>query len=296
MIRRHLLLLALLVSCLACASCDRREPRKNNIIAPPKYPKRIVSLAPSVTETLFALGLDKEIVGVTQYCKYPPAARKIKKVGGLYDLNYEAVVELQPDLVILSGLFSGGADELEKLGLKTLIVPYNTVGDVLDSTIKIGRAVGRTKEAEILAKSIKKEIDSARAKRRVGKPPRVLIVVDRTPGSMQGFFVVGSNNFLDELLEIAGGKNIFGSAAVGYPQPSLEEIISRNPEIIIETRIGENLSDRDSKPIAEEWKTLGDIDAVKNGRVYIWTDYFLTVPGPRIGSIARNFRKVIDDR
>lgn len=284
------------VSCLACVSCDTRNPRKNNLLTPPKYPKRIVSLAPSVTETLFALGLDREIVGVTRYCKYPPEAGKRKKVGGLYDLNYEAVVELHPDLVIMTGLFSDGAVQLDKLGLNILIVPYDTVGDVLDSTIKIGKATGRTEEAEKLAASIKKELAAARASRPGGTPPRVMIVVDRNPGNLQGLFVAGGKNFLNELLKIAGGKNIFADAAVGYPQPSLEEIISRNPEIIIETRIGGKLSEKDKKRTAEEWNALGNIDAVKNGRIYIWTDYFLTVPGPRIGSIAGKFRKVIDER
>ncbi len=114
---------------------------------------------------------------------------------------------------------------------------------------------------------------------------RVMLVVGRSPGSVQGMYVAGGHTFLNEIIEAAGGSNIFADTT-DYPQPNLEDVIRRNPQVIIEIRTGVTYTPEEKKKIVSEWSELGNVDAVKNRRIYFWTDDYLTIPGPRVVSIV----------
>lgn len=288
--RAFVVLLALLTATTGCArkpaAGDARKSAADS-------PQRIVSLAPSITEVLFAMGLEDRVVGVTTFCNYPPAAKKKTRVGGYSDLSYETVLSLSPDLVVLLPFHEDAVDKLGDMNLEMLIVDTDTIEKIVDSVRRIGTATGKTREADKLIGEIRDSISRAKAEKPAAPPPRTLIVVERNPGTMQGIYVVGKSNFITELLEIAGGTNIFTDIKESYPEPGMEEMIARNPQVIIEMRIGENLKPADVERIKKEWSALGDVDAVKNGRIHVWTESYLSIPGPRIIKILEKLKRAV---
>ncbi|HOX28035.1 MAG TPA: ABC transporter substrate-binding protein [bacterium] len=289
--------IAVFVLCAALLGCAGRGNKHALPEAAGHHPRRIVSLAPTITETLFAIGLDREIAGVTDYCNYPPEARKKPRTGGLVDQNFETIIDLKPDLVIAMPCHAQTVSRLEELGIKTLTIKNETIGDLLGSMLIIGKATGKERQAEKLVKTLRGEIEAVRAAHAGtrGKKPRVLIVVGRNPGTLQSIFVAGRNTFFNQLLTISGGENVFGDSKKKYIQPSLEEIVLRNPDIIIESRVGKNFSLRELRQIKNEWNGLGDVAAVKNNRVYIWTEDYAAVPGPRIILLLNKLNMVVNE-
>ncbi len=259
-----------------------------------KRPVRIVSLAPTITEILFAIGLDSKIVGVTAFCNYPPKAKTKTRTGGLIDQNFETILALKPDLVIAMPCHSGTVSKLRGLGVNTLTIRNETVNDLLDAIARIGKATGRAAAAEKLADKLRSDLRAVHVSLPDSERPRVMLVVGRNPGTLQSIYVSGKNTFFNELLETAGGTNIFGDIEMKYPQPSLEEIVSRNPQIIIESIVGAKSTPKNISRIAAEWNALGDVDAVKNHRIYIWTEDYVSIPGPRLPLLLEKFRQALN--
>ncbi|HOO55912.1 MAG TPA: helical backbone metal receptor [bacterium] len=295
--RKYFLCILLLSSLLtvvfwatSCSNADKTIEAKTHTAGP----ERIVSLAPSVTEILFSIGAGDKIVGVTRYCKYPPETDSITKVGGLLDLNYETLIELDPDLAIITDTSLEAKNNLEKLNINVLAVPNETIGDLLVSIEKIGMATGKIDEARSLSENISSSISEAEiAARDIVRKKKVMIVVDRNPGSIQSIFVAGKHTFFSELLEAAGAINVFDDSNIKYPEPSLEEIILRNPDIIIETRIGYTGA---GEALIREWDTLEELEAVKTGNIFIWTDSYTSIPGPRIVRLLSDIQNVINGK
>ena len=175
-------------------------------------PQRIVSAAPSITETLFALGLGDRVVGVTEYCHYPPEARKKPKIGGFLQQNLEVVVALKPDLVIVEGSVSHLAAQVRPLKIPTLEVDFRTLPGILDSMQKIADAAGVPERGRALRDSIDNSFDSIRRQVASLGRPKLMFVVGRTPGTLTGLIVVGGKPYLNELIEIGGGVNAFRDA------------------------------------------------------------------------------------
>jgi len=189
-------------------------------------PKKIVSLAPSVTETLFALGLGERLVGVTTYCDYPAEAKKLPKIGDFMNPSLEAVLAKKPDLVL--GV-TGATDpvkvrEMERLGLKVVLVPVSNLNDILASTRSIAALLGNGKAGESLAAKIAAQVEEV--KKKVSPAPRrsVLLVV-----GFQPLIAVGGKNFIDELITLAGGENIAGSAAQPWLNLPDELVVAKAP-------------------------------------------------------------------
>jgi iron complex transport system substrate-binding protein len=239
------------------------------------YPQRVVSLAPSVTETLFALGLGNVLIGVTTHCDYPDEARKIPKVGGFTSPSLEVIVAKQPELVI--GVSSATdpmkARELERLGLKVTLVSLASVNDILRSIESLARLLGNPAAGAQLAQRITQQFE--KVQRRVAPAPRrrTLLAVGSRP-----LVAVGGKNFIDELITMAGGDNIAGSASQPWLNLPDEYIVARAPQVIIEAGMG---SDRSAA--AKRWADLKSIPAVKERRVYSYPSDKILRPGPRIG-------------
>ncbi len=290
-----LALLSLFVFALASCTGENHANTDGGNAGAKNAPKRIVSLAPSVTETLFLLGLDKEIVGVSSYCNYPPAALERPRLGGLYDPNLESIIALKPDLVILFPSLSEtiGAS-LRAMGIKTLANENQTLEDIEQSFITIGNAVGHVKKGRELAEQFRTEIERAR-KKYAGRETsaKVMVVVGRNPGTMQSIYVAGKKTFYNEILEIIGASNIFGDVDMNYPQPSIEEIITRNPDIIIEAASGRAGEKDLTRNIKNEWARLGNISAVANDRIYVFVDQYVSIPGPRITLLLHDFEEAV---
>ncbi len=239
-------------------------------------PQRIISLSPSITETLFALGAGDRVVGVTQFCDRPGEAKAKPKVGGIINPDLEAIVVLKPDLVIAQKS-QAVAPRLGGLGIATLEIRNANIRELMHSYAEIGAAIGAGSQAQKLLAELEAKIKWMKQATRKVKRVKVLLVVDRNP-----LYVAGGKTFIDELIALAGGKNIFGDSRAPYPQVSLEEIMTRAPEVIIEVIVMPG----DKEPVKSKgrpgWERWGMIPAVASGRIYNMKDDSLLRPGPRL--------------
>jgi iron complex transport system substrate-binding protein len=247
--------------------------------------QRIVSLAPSVTETLFALGFGNSVVGVTTYCDYPAEARKLPKIGGFMNPSLEAIAAKRPDFVI--GVSSATdpvkAREMERLGLKVTLISLASVNDILSAIKSIARLLGSPEAGEKLVDKITLQFDEI--KKRVASAPRrtTLLAVGLRP-----LVVVGGKNFINELIFLAGGENIAGNADQPWLNLPDEYVVAKAPQVIIEAGMGSERGDS-----AKHWGDLKSIPAVREHRVYAYQSDKILRPGPRIGEGLEEIARLV---
>jgi iron complex transport system substrate-binding protein len=247
--------------------------------------QKIVSLAPSVTETVFALGHGKALVGVTTYCDYPPEAKRIAKIGDFMNPSLEAVATKRPDLVIgVDGATDPAkAREMERLGLKVVLLPLKNLEDILKSARAIGGMIGDPGAGKELAAKISVQVDEV--KKRVMRAPqrKVLLIVGYQP-----LIAVGGRNFIDELITLAGGANITGSAVQPWLNIPDEVVVAKAPDVIIEAGMG---SEREKAN--KRWSDLASVPAVRAGRIYPYPSDKILRPGPRFGEALGELARLI---
>jgi iron complex transport system substrate-binding protein len=252
---------------------------------PASGPQRVVSLAPSVTETLFALGFGDRVVGVTTYCDYPPEARRLPKIGGFTNPSLEAIVATRPDLVIGvdDSSHPAKAREMERLGIKVALITVTRLNDILNSFKSVARLLGSPEAGERLVQKIALQFDQV--KKQVAPAPRrsTLLVVGLRP-----LVAVGGKNFIDELITLAGGENITGTAAQPWLNLPDEYVVARAPQVIIEAGTG---SERVA--FVKHWGDLKSIPAVKEGRVYSYPSDKILRPGPRVGEGLQEIARLV---
>jgi iron complex transport system substrate-binding protein len=245
-----------------------------------KLPQRIVSLAPSNTEILFALGLDDKIVGTTDYCDYPQAAKTKPRVAGYSNPNIEKLLSLEPDLVVAESIHERMVlPALERLGLTVVVTRATSLEVVLHDIELLGQITGRSKAATQIVTSMKARIDAIVSKTSTLTPeqrPRVLYVCWHAP-----IWTMGSETFIDDLIWKAGGMNVFAADFKQSRAVSLEAVVTKNPEVIIVSGMG-TAGDLIYNAILRE-ERLKDVDAIISHRVYKMSDASLIErPGPRI--------------
>ena len=257
--------------------------------------QRIVSVAPSITEILYELGLGDEVVGVTRYCNYPPDALSKAKVGGYSDPNYEAIVMLEPDLVVILPEHEASRKDLERLDLNILQVNHRDIPGILNSIKTIGKECRKASKAHEIVSDI--EMRMARLKERTTglSRPRVLISVGRNMGlgSLASGYVAGRDTFYDEMLSLAGGVNAYRDPVVRFPVVSAEGILRLNPEVILDMVPDLKKRGWDEKMILREWSSVSGTDAVKNNRVHVFGHEYVVRPGPRFVLIIEEMARMI---
>ncbi|NIV91982.1 ABC transporter substrate-binding protein, partial [candidate division KSB1 bacterium] len=197
------------------------------ILGRAQIPNRIVSTSPAITEILFKLDVGDRIVGVTDYCTFPPKAQAIPKIGGIVKPSLETVLSLKPDLVMLGNLVAWMQPEFQRAQIPTLQLQMYTIPQILSSIDKLGEGVGVRDRAKELIETLEAEIKAAKTRVQDRRRKRAMIVVGRNLGTLSDIYVVGRESFLNDLLTFAGGENIFGSIPLQYPKVSKEEIIAR---------------------------------------------------------------------
>jgi iron complex transport system substrate-binding protein len=242
--------------------------------------QRIVSLAPSVTETLFELGLGPRVVGVTDYCRFPPEARKIAKVGGYTTPNYEAIAGLKPDLAVLLPEHGAVQAQVAALDVEVLAVDHRTIAGFLDSVLLLGERCGVAERAEELRDELQGVLDRTAAARSGKGRPRVLLCIGRSMGhsGVREVHAAGPGNIHDDIVRLAGGLNAVPPGPAPYPVLSAEGLLRIDPDVIVE--FAPDAKDPDA--IRREWRTLSALRAVRAGRVLVYTEGFVAVPGPRL--------------
>lgn len=264
--------------------------------------ERIVSMAPSITETLYALGLGDRVVGVTDYCRYPPEAQEVAKVGGYHNTNFEAVVALEPDLVVLLSGDERCLSALHKLGIRTLVVCHNDVEGILNSFLQIGRVGGPEADARRMITDIRTRMRHVRQKTAGLPRPGVLLVAQRSlrPDKLEDVYVAGSDGFFDSIIELAGGENSYPPTSVRFPVVSAEGILWMDPDVILDLTSGVAQGQHDQETLRGAWQQVADVKAVKTGRVHSLEQDYAFVHGPRfillIEDLARLIHPEIDWR
>lgn len=248
-------------------------------------PQRIVSTAPSITELLYALGLGDNVVGVTRFCRYPPEARLKPKIGDYTSPNLEAIAALKPDLVIVQTNPVRLRERLTAVKLNVLEVNQENIAALYTSIQQVGAATGRDAQASRLVQDIRTHLEQVRARSARVPPQKVMFVVGRAPQRLDGIIVVGQASYLNEVIGLAGGTNVFRDARASYPAVSLEDVLARNPDVILD--MGE-MADTASVTAAQKasvvalWKRAPSLAAVRHDRVIPVASDIFVVPGPRI--------------
>jgi len=250
-----------------------------------KAPKRIVSLSPSNTEILFAVGAGQEVVGVTTNDDYPEAVSSIAKVGPFDDINIERVVALEPDLVFASNIqIARVVPALRRLGLRVLVVDPATVDGVLAAIDTVGSAVGRKKAASSLVTSLRSQLDSLAAKTAGLTHPRVFWELS------PDLWTAGPGSYVDDLIRLAGGVNIVGRAKAPWLQISSEAVVAADPQVVILSDAGYGASP-ESVARRPGWSSIA---AVKSGRVIpVLNEDIVSRPGPRVVEALKWVAKVL---
>ncbi|OPZ24089.1 MAG: Vitamin B12-binding protein precursor [Lentisphaerae bacterium ADurb.BinA184] len=250
--------------------------------AGPAVPRRIVSLAPSVTEIVYALEMEPSLVGVTRYCDYPPAARGKPKVGGYFDPSFEAVAALDPDLIILLSVHDQPRRWFEGQGRRTLTVNHQSIEGILDSIRLIAEAGGVPERGAAVLADLRARM-TAIARTVDGLPrPRVLLAAGRTAGrgELGEVYIAGRSGFYTELIRLAGGVNAY-TGSLPFPEVSSEGILSLDPDVVIDVVGDMEAEGADAARIAADWQTIPQLRALRNGRLHVITDEYVVIPGPR---------------
>jgi iron complex transport system substrate-binding protein len=275
---RNWLFVLLLVAVSACAADS--------------IPKRIVSLSPSTTEILYGVGAFPRVVGVSQYCTYPPQVAQLPRVGGWQTSDIEKILALRPDLVVLTKPqepFIG--DRLRAFHLHFIAVPSESLADVFSAIEGIGAATGNQEQATDLIQKMHDSLDAIRAATKDLPRPSVLLSVSRTPGTLSDLYVATKGSYLIDLLEIAGGRSVVAPARTGYGKISKEAILTLNPDVIIDvvhgskSKLGEHTTDA--------WNDLPELRAVREKHVYPVDDQFVPHPSQFVTHTAEIFERIL---
>jgi iron complex transport system substrate-binding protein len=260
--------------------------------APPA--ERIVSLVPSATEMLFAVGAGPRVVGVGSFDRYPPEAQTRVKVGGLLDPDVERILSLRPDLVVVYATQDDLRAQLTRAGLPLFLYRHAGLDGVTSTIRELGERVARTHEARDLAAAIERRLAGIRA-RVAGRPrPRTLLVFGREALALRNIFASGGVGFLHEMLDLAGGANVFADVARESVQASSEQVLARAPEVILEVRSRALV--QEEADLAREratWSRLASVPAVRAGRVVLLVGDEFVVPGPRVAEATERLARAL---
>jgi iron complex transport system substrate-binding protein len=258
---------------------------------PGTIPARIVSTSPSITETLFALGLGDRVVGVSTFCRFPPEVQTLPKVGTFLAPDAELIAGLRPDLVIVHEISNGIDRRLGALRIPFVVADRGTLASVYGAIRQIGMAAHVPDRAESLVKAIEQRLDAIRRGHPAASRPKVLFIIGRRPGALADLVAVGSGSYINDLIGIAGGANVLDIAGQPeYPRISLETVLRLDPDVIVDTvDMGETEAERRAHQVVNErlWTPYATLSAVKHGRLFAATTDALVVPGPRVVDAAQ---------
>jgi iron complex transport system substrate-binding protein len=265
------------------ASGVAEDPNVAEIQESARPAQRIISLVPAATEALFPMGAGSSVVGVSSYDTWPPEVAALPKVGALLDPDEEKILRLQPDFAILDPGHTALARKLRGASIASYGFPHADLEGTFEAMEEMARAVGREQAGVTLTTRLRQELELLRIQYSNTRAPRTLIVFGRNPGSFHNLFVIGGSGFIHELVEIAGGDNVFADVERMSFKVSLESVLSRAPEAVIEVRPA-NEGAVDVAELAEEWRRLPGFD---QATISILTDNSLLIPGPRMPSSVR---------
>lgn len=251
--------------------------------------ERIVTLAPALTEIVFALEKGDKLVGNTKFCNFPHEAKKITRVGGYFDTNLEILISQKPEIIILYPEHYEKIKIMEKKA-KLVKVKHACLDDLFNAVETISKALAVEERGKEMISKIKYRLDQIKEKSSGKKRLKTLLIIGRNPEKLTNMFIIGKKDFLNELLETAGGINAY-EGDINYPSISVESVISMNPDVIIElSAFNEGINE---KKVQDLWKKYPFISAVKNKRIKIIKNSMWVIPGPRVHQIAEKMYSLL---
>ena len=254
---------------------------------------RIISLVPALTEMLYAIGAGSQVIAVSSYDDFPPEVAALPRVGALLDPDVERILSLRPDLVLTYGSQGAIETQLGRAGIRTFSYRHGGIQVLLQTMDALGAATGHSAQAARAVRDLEARFDAVRARVRGRARPRVLLVFGRQPESLQQIYVSGGVGFLHEMLEIAGGINVFSDVHRESVQPSHETLLVRAPDVVLELRANGMLEAADTARERAVWSALASLPAVRGGRIHFLQGDHLVVPGPRVGLATETFARTL---
>lgn len=282
MIKKIVLLFAIFLF----VACSTREKQKETEVSC----RRIVSTAPSITETLFELGLGENVAGVTENCRYPGEAENKAKIGKAFSISSEAVIALKPDVVFVLSAYGELAAKMKAAGMNTVVLEQSSIKGFIDSI----DVVAETCKIEEKGAAFKAKFEPYLEKsKKEGVRKKIMIVVGRDyeSSTIKDAYAVGDDKFLNEIIMLSGAENAY-TGNMPYPKIQLEGILSLDPDIVIDIVTASDITPQKLDFIEKSWSNL-DISAVKNGKVFIKTDDFWSIPGPRFVKIIDEIKNIL---
>jgi iron complex transport system substrate-binding protein len=271
----------------AFADLTRSAPRSQRQSA------RIVSLVPALTEMFFAIGAGPQVVGVGSFDQFPPEVSKLPRLGALLDPDTERILSLRPTLAAIYGSQTDLQAQLGRAGIRAYVYRHGGIETIYRTMRELGAATSRESQAERLVRGLQSRVDAVRTRVRGRAKPKVLLVIGRQPGTLREIYVSGGVGFLHEMLEIAGGRNVFADVARESAQPSQETILARAPDVVVEVHAEGMFKTSSVDKEKAVWAPLSSLPAVRNKRVHVLVGQYLVVPGPRFAEAAETLARTI---
>jgi iron complex transport system substrate-binding protein len=261
----------------------------------PQVPKptRIISLVPALTEMLYAIGAGPQVTAVSSYDEYPPEVKALPRVGALLDPDTERIISLKPDLVITYGSQVDLQAQMKRAGIATFDYRHGGLNHILVTMKELGSRTGHVTEAARTVAAIEARLASVRARVAGKRRPRTLLVFSREPKTLRNMYVSGGRGFLHDMLEIAGGEDVFNDIDKESVQVSTETVLARAPEVILELRPEEIPPGQAMQDELASWSRLASVPALRNKRVHFISGHAVTVPGPRVAESVERMARAL---
>jgi iron complex transport system substrate-binding protein len=281
----------LLLAALPLAGTD--TPRGAVAWGAERPPSRIISLVPALTEIVFAIGAGAKVVAVSSYDVSPPEVTRLPRVGALLDPDVERIIGLKPDLVLLYGSQTDLVTQLSRASIPSFAYRHGGLDGVIATIRALGERTAHQAQAGRLADDIERRLDAIRQAASASVRPRTLLVFGRERGSLRNIYASGGRGFLHDLVETAGGANVFADVDAESVQASSELILARAPDVIIELRSIDIPAGQEQVAEVRTWDALASVPAVRNGRIHLLTGRWLVVPGPRVADSAEAIARAL---
>ncbi|MEX1200951.1 MAG: helical backbone metal receptor [Methylophaga sp.] len=272
-----------------------QTPMPDNAPEPDTIAKRIISLAPSITETIFAVGAGAQLVAVTDFCQYPQQAQDLPSIGGYLDPSLSQIVAHQPDLVIMLDRQQTLNRQLQQLGIRTLLIDNARLDGIVTGILAIGAASGHQQQAQKLYNLLQQQI--THVKQQVADQPRkdTLLAIAHYTNSEQLdlVYIAGQRDFYNDILQLAGGRNVYQDTRLKVPAVSMEGLLRMNPEVIIDIFPDASAHQADLQKVRQQWQQLTPITAVKQQQIHFIEADYATVPGPRIIQLLTDIARLL---
>ena len=253
--------------------------------------ERVIALSPSINEIIFALGKGDTIIGNTKYCTYPKEAKSISKVGGYYNVSLEKVLALNPDMIMMQSYDKKLINSLKQLGIKTMVLEFNTLDNLLNNILKIARYYNEEKRANRIINSINESLKKTKS---IVKNRTIMMVISATNQLNKQIFIIGHNVYLEDIILYSGNKNAYFYGGNHQPAVNIEKIITLNPDIIVLMAPYLKHQKFSKDELINTWKTI-PINASKNDMIYVIDKEYVGIPSPRVEFLINDFKEILLD-